>query len=259
MKIVVLMKQVPDTYEERKLDPATGILDRAASEPIIDEIGERALEVALRYKDANKGTEVVLISMGPASVTAALRKGLSLGADAAVHVLDDSLVGADLSRTAAVLAAALTQSSYDLIVAGNESTDGRGGVIPAMVAEHLGLPHLSSLDSVEISETQVRGARGTESGSMDVHAGLPALVSVTERTPEVRFPNFKGILSAKKKPLTVLTLDDLGLGSDALSGGGHSVVLSTAVRPARTAGTKVVDEGNAGVELAEFLAAGHLI
>jgi electron transfer flavoprotein beta subunit len=253
------MKQVPDTYEERKLDPATGILDRAASEPIIDEIGERALEVALRYKDANKGTEVVLLSMGPASVTAALRKGLSLGADAAVHVLDDSLVGADLSRTAAVLAAALTQSSYDLIVAGNESTDGRGGVIPAMIAEHLGLPHLSFLDSVEISETEVRGERGTESGSMDVHAGLPALVSVTERTPEVRFPNFKGILSAKKKPLTVLTLGDLGIGSDALSGGGHSVVLSTAVRPARTAGTKVVDEGNAGVELAEFLAAGHLI
>lgn len=259
MKIVVLMKQVPDTYEERGLDPATGILDRAASEPIIDEIGERALETALRYRDDNKGTEVVLLSMGPASVTAALRKGLSLGADAAVHVLDDSLAGADLTRTATVLAAALTKSGYDLIIAGNESTDGRGGVIPAMVAEHLGLPHLSFLDSVEISDTQVSGARGTESGSMAVHAGLPALVSVTERTPEVRFPNFKGILSAKKKPLTVLTLGDLDLSSDALSGGGHSIVLSTAVRPARTAGTKVVDEGNAGVELAEFLTAGHLI
>lgn len=258
MKIVVLMKQVPDTYEERKLDPATGILDRAASEPIIDEIGERALEMALRYKDANKGTEVVLLSMGPKSVTASLRKGLSLGADAAVHVLDESLAGADLGRTAAVLAAALTKSGYDLIVAGNESTDGRGGVMPAMIAEHLGLPHLSFLDSVEISEDRVSGARGTESGSMDVHTGLPAVVSVTERTPEVRFPNFKGILSAKKKPLTVLSLDDLGLTSDALAGG-RSVVLSTVERPTRTAGTKVVDEGNAGVDLAEFLAAGHLI
>jgi electron transfer flavoprotein beta subunit len=258
MKIVVLMKQVPDTYEERKLDPATGILDRAASEPIIDEIGERALETALRYKDANKGTEIVLLSMGPASVTAALRKGLSLGADAAVHVLDDALAGADLGRTATVLAAALTKSGYDLIIAGNESTDGRGGVIPAMVAEHLGLPHLSFLDAVEISETEVRGVRGTESGSMDVHCGVPALVSVTERTPEVRFPNFKGILSAKKKPLTVLSLGDLGLAPDALSGA-RSVVLSTAERPTRTAGTKVVDEGNAGVDLAEFLTAGHLI
>ncbi|GAB3043105.1 electron transfer flavoprotein subunit beta/FixA family protein [Parafrigoribacterium mesophilum] len=259
MKIVVLIKQVPDTYEERRLDPATGILDRAASDPIIDEIGERALEVALRYKDAHKGTEVVLVSMGPSSVTAALRKGLSLGADAAVHVLDDSLAGADLARTASVLAAALTKSGYDLVIAGNESTDGRGGVIPAMVAEHLGLPHLTFLDSVEISESQVSGERGTDSGSIQVHTGLPAVVSVTERTPEVRFPNFKGILSAKKKPLTVLTVGELGLGADALSGGGRSVVLSTAERPSRTAGTKVVDEGNAGVELAEFLAAGHLI
>lgn len=258
MKIVVLMKQVPDTYEERTLDPATGVLDRAGSEPIIDEIGERALEVALRYKDANKGTEVVLLSMGPAPVTAALRKGLSLGADAAVHVLDDSLAGADLSRTATVLAAALTKTSYNLIIAGNESTDGRGGVIPAMVAEHLGLPHLSFLDSVEISEDRISGARGTASGSMDVHTGLPALVSVTERSPEVRFPNFKGILSAKKKPLTVFSLEDLGIAPGAQSGA-RSVVLSTAERPTRTAGTKVVDEGNAGVELAEFLAAGHLI
>ena len=258
MKIVVLMKQVPDTYEERKLDTATGILDRAASEPIIDEIGERALETALRYKDNNKGTEIVLLSMGPSSVTASLRKGLSLGADAAVHVLDDSLAAADLGRTATVLAAALTKSGFDLIVAGNESTDGRGGVIPAMVAEHLGLPHLSFLDSVEISEDRVSGARGTESGSMEVHTGLPALVSVTERTPEVRFPNFKGILSTKKKPLTVFSLEDLGLAPGALSGA-RSVVLSTAERPTRTAGTKVIDEGNAGVELAEFLAAGHLI
>jgi len=259
MKIVVLIKQVPDTYEERRLDPATGVLDRAASDPIIDEIGERALEVALRYKDAHKGTEVVLLSMGPGSVTAALRKGLSLGSDEAVHVLDDSLGGADLGRTATVLAAALTKLGYDLVIAGNESTDGRGGVIPAMVAEHLGLPHLTFLDSVEISETEVRGDRGTESGSMAVHAGLPVIVSVTERAPEVRFPNFKGILSAKKKPLTVLTVGDLGLGSDELSAGGRSVVLSTVERPSRTAGTKVVDEGNAGVQLAEFLAAGHLI
>ncbi|GAB3033636.1 electron transfer flavoprotein subunit beta/FixA family protein [Parafrigoribacterium mesophilum] len=259
MKMVVLLKQVPDTYEERRLDPVTGILDRAASEPIIDEIGERALEVALRFKDAHKGTEVVVLSMGPGSVTAALRKGLSLGADAAVHVLDDALAGADLGRTATVLSAAVAKSGYDLVVAGNESTDGRGGVIPAMVAEHLGVPHLSFLDAVEISEAEVRGVRGTESGSMAVHCGVPAVVSVTERAPEVRFPNFKGILSAKKKPLTVFTVGELGLGADELSGGGRSVVLTTAQRPSRTAGRKVVDEGNAGVELAEFLAAGHLI
>ena len=260
MKIIVLVKQVPDTYEERKLDSTTGILDRGASDPIIDESGERALEVALRYKDSHKETDVVLLSMGPTSVTAALRKGLSLGADSAVHVLDDALAGADLSRTSAALAAALARSGYDLIIAGNESTDGRGGMIPAMVAEHLRLPHLTFLDSVEISDDRVSGVRGTENGSLSVHASLPAVISITERSPEVRFPNFKGILSAKKKPLAVVSLNDLGIVPDTLFASlGYSVIVSTTERPARTAGTKIVDEGNAGVELADFLAAGHLI
>lgn len=260
MKIIVLVKQVPDTYEERKLDSTTGMLDRGASDAVIDEIGERALEVALRYKDSDKTAEVVLLSMGPASVTAALRKGLSMGADSAVHVRDDALVGADLGWTAAVLAAALTKSGFDLVIGGNESTDGRGGVIPAMLAEHLSLPHLTFLEAVEISDGEVRGERGTENGSLSVHALLPAVISVTERLAEARFPNFKGIMSAKKKPLTVLSLGDLGIEPRAaLAGAGHSVVVSITERPARTAGKKIVDEGNAGVALAEFLAAGRLI
>lgn len=255
MKIIVLLKQVPDTYEERKLDTATGILDREASEPIIDEIVERAIEVALSYKDAHKDTEVVLLSMGPDTVTASLRKGLSLGADSAIHVLDDGLRGADLARTSAVLAAALATAGYDLVIAGNESTDGRGGVMPAMVAERLGLPHLTSVDSVEIATDRINGVRETENGTLDVHASLPAVISITERAPEARFPNFKGILGAKKKPITVLSLGDLSVPETT----GHSVILSTTERPAREAGKKIIDDGNAGVELAEFLAAGHLI
>lgn len=255
MKIIVLVKQVPDTYEERKLDIGTGILDREASEAIIDEIVERAIEVALSYKDSHKDTEVVLLSMGPDDVTASLRKGLSLGADSAVHVLDDGLGGADLARTSAVLAAALATTDYDLVIAGNESTDGRGGVIPAMVAERLHLPHLTAIDSVEITDTTISGVRETESGSVDVHAALPAVISITERAPEVRFPNFKGILGAKKKPITVVSLSDL----DVAEAPARSVILSTSERPAREAGKKIVDEGNAGVELAEFLAAGRLI
>lgn len=258
MKIIVLFKQVPDTYEERTLDLATGLLERDASDPIIDESVERAMEAALRYKDGDKSTRVELLAMGPATVTAALRKGLSLGADTAVHILDGSLVGADLGVTAAVLSAQLARSEFDLIIAGNESTDGRGGVIPAMVAEHLKLPHLTHLDESTISPSVITGVRATESGSLSVRAALPAVISVTERSPEVRFPNFRGILSAKKKPLTVVTLQDLGLAPSSVPTG-SSTVVSTTKRPARTGGTKVVDEGNAGVELAEFLAAAHLI
>ncbi|WP_426976155.1 electron transfer flavoprotein subunit beta/FixA family protein [Pseudarthrobacter sp. O4] len=260
MKILVLVKQVPDTEEERKLDPASGALDRSAGESVADEINERALEVALRYKDSHKGTEVVAVSMGPEAVTKSLRKALTMGADSAVQVLDESLAGADVARTAVVLAAAVKTAGFDLVVAGNESTDGRGGVVPAMVAEHLGLPHLSFLDSVEITGDMVRGERGTESGSIRVGASLPAVISVTERAAEARFPNFKGILTAKRKPLQVLSLADLGIDpATMLPLLGRSVVVSVSERPARTAGKKTVDTGNAGIELADFLVAGHLV
>lgn len=258
MKIIVLVKQVPDTEEERKLDPASGLLDRDAGESVVDEINERALEVALRYKDSNKGTEIVVLTAGPEGATKALRKALSMGAGSAVHVVDDALAGADIVRTAKVLAAAVKQTGFDLVIAGNESTDGRGGIVPAMVAEYLGLPLLSSLDSAEISGSSVFGVAAVDSGSLSVRADLPAVVSVTERSAEARFPNFKGIMTAKRKPLATLSLADLGLGADPVETP-RSVVVSTAERPARSAGKKIIDEGNAGVELAEFLVASRLI
>ena len=128
MKIVVLVKQVPDTEDERKLDLTTGILDREAGESVADEINERALEVALAYKDSNKGTEVVVLSMGPDEAKKALRKGLQMGADSAVHVVDASLAGADAVQTATVLAvpSAIPDSTWwwletNLPMAGAES------------------------------------------------------------------------------------------------------------------------------------------
>ncbi|MEZ2389098.1 electron transfer flavoprotein subunit beta [bacterium RCC_150] len=255
MKIIVLVKQVPDTEEERRLDLTTGLLDREVGDSVADEVNERALEVALRYKDANKRSEVVVLTMGPASATQALRKALSMGADSAVHVTDERLEGADISTTASVLAAAVQLTGFDLVVAGNESTDGRGGVVPAMVAEHLGLPFLPSMNTVELTEDTVSGEVGAESGSIAVSAALPAAVSVTERAAEARFPNFKGIMTAKRKPLATLSLADLGVEA----GAGTSKVLAISERPARTAGRKIVDDGTAANELADFLAAGRLI
>jgi electron transfer flavoprotein beta subunit len=249
MKIIVLVKQVPDTAEERRFDPATGRVDRDATERVADEINERALEVALRLKDVDKKTEVVILTMGPADATQALRKALSMGADSAVHVVDDRLEGADIARTAEVLAAAAKQTGFDLLVAGNESTDGRGGVVPAMIAEHLGL------NTVDIDVESVTGEVGIEEGTLTVRSSLPAVISVTERVAEARFPNFKGIMTAKRKPLVTLSLDDLGLGS----AGPATVVLATSERPTRAAGKKIFDDGNAGAELAEFLTAGRLI
>ncbi|MCG2621258.1 electron transfer flavoprotein subunit beta/FixA family protein [Arthrobacter sp. I2-34] len=255
MKIVVLVKEVPDTYEARKLD-SSGMLARTASELVPDEINERALESALRYQDAHKGTEVVVLSMGPESTVKTLRKMLSMGADSAVLVEDSSLAGADLVRTSAVLAAAVQREGFDLIVAGNESTDGRGGLVPAMVAEHLGLPLLPSLDTLEITAESVSGSCAIDGGTLVVNAALPAVVSVTERSAEARFPNFKGIMKAKKKPLAKISLADLGLSPEP---GARSTVTAAVERPVRAAGTKIVDEGQAAQELADFLAANRLI
>ncbi|MFB8146514.1 electron transfer flavoprotein subunit beta/FixA family protein [Microbacterium sp. NPDC056003] len=252
MRIVVLVKEVPDTYGDRKLSLETGLADRGASEAVLDEIGERAIEVALSYADKNPGTEVVVLSMTPASASATVRKGLAMGAASAVHVVDEALLGADLGLTAEVLAAAVKRTGFDLVIAGNQSTDGSGGVIPAMVAEILDVPAATYLASVEIGESAVSGTRAVEGATMNVSTALPALISITEALPDARFPNFKGIMAAKKKPFETLSLDDLGIDPHDPNAS-RSIVIGLSEKPPREAGTKIVDEGDAGEKLAEFL------
>ncbi len=254
MKIVVLIKQVPDTAEERHLEPDTGRVDRGTSDPVIDEITERALELALTIKDGDKSTEVVVATMGPAGAAKSIRKALSMGADTGIHVLDDSLAGADLVLTAQALAAMLREAGADLVIAGNASTDGWAGMLPAMVAEHLGLPLLGSLVSAEIGGDKVTGTRQNESGTQEVSASYPAMITVTERFAEARFPNFKGIMGAKRKPVETLSASDLALTAEV-----RSRVLDVAQRPARAAGRTITDDGNGAAELVDFLASRRLI
>lgn len=254
MKIVVLMKQVPDTEEGLSLDLSTGLLERQNGELVPDEINERSLDVALSYKDSHTGTDVVVLSMGPDAAGKALRKGLQVGADSAVHIADPALSGADALRTATVLAAALNTMSFDLVIAGNASTDGSGGVVPAMISEILGLPLLGAVHSVRITEESVAAEREEDGRRASVHAATPALISVTERSAEPRFPSFKGIMSAKRKTVTTLSLADL---PDVAAS--RSAVLSVAKRPVRTAGVKIFDDGDAGLQLAAFLASSQLI
>lgn len=252
MRIVVLIKEVPDTYGERKLSLETGLADRGAGDSVMDEIGERAIEVALSYADAHPDTEVVLLSMSPGSAQATIRKGLAMGAGSAVQVVDEALVGADLGLTSEVLAAAVKRVGADLVITGNQSTDGSGGVLPSMLAERLGLPQLTFLSSVEISEGTVTGTRVTDTGVAQVAAELPAVISVTEAMPDGRFPNFKGIVAAKKKPYEVLSLVDLDVDGERLDVP-RSILTRVAERPPRGAGVKIVDAGDAGRQLADFL------
>ncbi|MCZ2404209.1 electron transfer flavoprotein subunit beta/FixA family protein [Paenarthrobacter sp. Z7-10] len=257
MKIIVLVKEVPDTYGDRKLNLETGLADREASEAVIDEISERSLELALSFADANAGTEVAVLTLASEGATATIRKALAMGAGSAIHVSDEALRGADLGLTAETLAAAIRRVGFDLVITGNVSTDGSGGMIPAMLAELLDVPHATGLSSVTISDGAVSGSRPVESGVQQVSANLPAVLSITEALPGARFPNFKGIMAAKKRPLEVLSLSDLGITADNPEAA-RSIMLTVAEKPPRAAGVKIIDEGDAGDRLADFLVENRL-
>ena len=259
MKIVVLVKEVPDTYGNRQLSLETGLADREKSDKVLDEISERSLEVALSHADKEPDTEVIVMSMGPEAAAASIRKGLAIGAASAVHILDDALQGADLNLTASALAAAVRRTGFDLVIAGNQSTDGNGGVIPAMVAEHLQVPHMTALTSVEIAEDSVSGTRVSEAGVGHVTVGLPAVISITEALPDARFPNLKGIRAANKKPFETLSLIDLDVPATGPADRPWSIMVSVSEKPPRGAGVKIFDEGDAGTKLAEFLVQNRLV
>lgn len=261
MNIVVLVKQVPDTYSERKLAAADHTLDRAAADAVLDEINERAVEEALLLKEA-QGGEVTVVSVGPERATEAIRKALSMGADAAVHVTDDALHGADVVQTAKVLAKAVgTVEGVDLVLAGNESTDGVAGAVPSIVAELLGLPQLTHARKVEVNGSTITVERETaDEGLTRLEASLPALVSVTEKINEPRYPSFKGIMAAKKKPVRTVTVADLGIDAGEVGlANAWSTVLEAAPKPPRTGGRKAEDEGDGGAKIAEYLVSQKLI
>jgi electron transfer flavoprotein beta subunit len=259
MNIVVLVKQVPDTWSERKLRPADNTLDRDAADAVINELDEYAIEEGLRLAEAHGG-EVTIVSMGPEKAADAIRKALSMGADKAVHLSDEALRGSDGLVTSAVLAKVISRTGFDLVILGSESTDARMGTLAAMLAERLSVPQLSFASKVETDGSAISINRQADYGYDTVEATLPAVVSVVEKINEPRYPSFKGIMAAKKKPVETLTLADIGFdASQAGLQGSATEVVSFANRPPRQAGTIVKDEGDGGTKAAEFLAARKFI
>jgi len=256
--IVVLVKQVPDTYSERKLSDADNTLDRESADAVLDEINERAVEEALVIKEAHDG-EVTVVTVGPDRATDAIRKALSMGADKAVHVLDDALHGSDVIQTAKVLAAAIKSvGDVDLVIAGNEASDGQGGAIPAVIAEILGYPQLTHARKVELDGTTIKVTRETDEGLTHLESSLPAVISVGEKINEPRYPSFKGIMAAKKKPVETLSVGDLGVEGVGLAAA-WSTVTEASPKPPREAGQRVEDEGDGGVKAAAYLVSQKLI
>jgi electron transfer flavoprotein beta subunit len=254
MKIVVLVKQVPDSGADRTLRTDDNTVDRASANNVINEMDEYAIEEALRIRDAH-GAEVTLLTMGPQRATESIRKALSMGPDKAVHVVDEALHGSCALSTSAVLAAALKQLEPDVVICGAESTDARGQVLPHMLAERLGIAALTGARKVTVDGSTLTIERQTEEGYEVVRAATPAVVSVWDTINEPRYPSFKGIMEAKKKPVSTLTLADLGVDASGVGAAGASTaVVEHSKRPPRSGGQKVTDNGDGGTELVGFLA-----
>ncbi|MFD9884668.1 electron transfer flavoprotein subunit beta/FixA family protein [Streptomyces alboflavus] len=255
LRIVVCVKYVPDATGDRHFAEDLTV-DRDDVDGLLSELDEYAVEQALQIKEAADGdAEITVLTVGPEDAKDALRKALSMGADQAVHVEDDDLHGTDVMGTSLVLAKAVEETGYDLVIAGMASTDGTMGVLPAILAERLGVPQVTLLSEVSVEGGVVKGRRDGDTASEQLEASLPAVVSVTDQSGEARYPSFKGIMAAKKKPVKSLDLDDLDIDAETVGlEGAWTKVDSAAERPARTAGTIVKDEGEGGKQLAEFLA-----
>ncbi len=259
MNIVVCVKQVPDTWAERKLRQGDATLDRASVDGLINELDEYAIEEALQIREAHEG-EVTVLTMGPEKASESIRKALSMGADKAVHLIDDALAGSDVLQTSYALAKVLENIGFDLVVLGAESTDARMGAMAAMLAERLGVPQLSLASKVEIDGSSIRIHRQSEDGYWQVEAQLPAVISVVEKINEPRYPSFKGIMAAKKKPMQVLSCADAGIDPSLVGlANAATEVVDFSERPPRQAGTVVKDEGDGGAKAAEFLATSKFI
>lgn len=243
MNIVVCVKQVPDTTAKKEFGPDFR-LDRANVENVVNPFDEYAIEEALRLREAHGG-EVAILTMGPPSAEDTMRKALAMGADRGVLVTDPALAGTDSWGTAYVLAQALRQMQYDLILTGMESTDARTGLVPAGVAEHLGLPSLTYAAKLHIQDGNACVHRDIAGGYQEVEAPLPALVGVVKAINEPRYPSLKGIMASKRKEIQKLGLSDLGIAPENVGMAGAKTEVEAATPRAERAAGEVVKPDSA--------------
>jgi len=264
MNIVVCVKYVPDATAEQKFE-ADNTVDRVGVPGLLSELDEYAVEQSLQLKEKNADPEsvtVTALTVGPEQAADAIRKALQMGADKGVHVIDDAVAGSDAPATSKVLAEAIKKlGGVDVVVCGMASTDGAMSVVPAMLAERLDLPQVTQGSVVESQGDQFRIKRDGDTATEIIGATAPLVLSVTDQSGEARYPSFKGIMAAKKKPLDVWSLGDLGIDAGEVGlGAAWTAVEATEARPPRTAGEIVTDEGGSGATaLVEFLASKKFI
>lgn len=254
MKIAVCVKEVPDTTAEKKIDPSTLRLNRDTGDRMLNAFDLNAIEQALRLKEAAGDGEVVLVSMGPSRALESIRKGLAMGADRAVLVADDAAAGSDLVATSYVLAKALEREAPDLVLFGQQASDGDGAVMWAAVADRLHMPVVSQISELEVAGGTVTAKRQTEFGYDKISTPLPAVLAVSDALNEPRYPSLKGIMGAKKKPQDVLSLADAGAdAARAGQAGSKTTVKALAAPPSRGDNQKIEDDGSGAQKIMDFL------
>jgi len=251
MKIVVCIKQVPDTETRVKIAASgNSISDTDVANWIVSPYDEFAIEEALRIKEKKGGGEVVLVTVGPDRAQAALRTGLAMGADSAVHVKDAALDASDTLGTARALAAAIQKlAPFDLVLCGQQGVGGDNSQVPGMLAELLDLPQVTVATKIEPQDGKAVLEREVDGGREVWETPLPAVVSAQKGLNEPRYASLKGIMAAKKKPIQAF--DAAGLGLDAAALAPKVKVTAMELPPARPP-VKMI-EGDAETQAKELV------
>jgi electron transfer flavoprotein beta subunit len=264
MNIVICVKYVPDATADRHFE-SDNTVDRVGVDGLLSELDEYAVEQALQLKEKNDDSTVTALTVGPEAASDAIKKALQMGADKGVHVVDDAIAGSDYLATSQVLAAAIKkigeEGEVDVVLCGMASTDATGSVIPAMLAERLDLPQVTLGSVIESQGKEFRIKRDGDTSTEVIGATAPLVLSVTDQSGEARYPSFKGIMAAKKKPLETWSLSDIGVDAGEVGlDAAWTAVEDTEERPPRTAGEVVTDEDGSGAKaLVEFLASKKFI
>ena len=255
MKICVLVKEVPDAAVRKRIDPATGRMDRSG-ERTLNPYDTHAIEAAMAIREGGEVAveEIVAVTMGPEGAVRALHKAVSLGADRSLHLCDDALAGSDVAATGYALAAALRREQPDLVLLGQQSDDGECYTVGAIVADHLAMPSLTQVIKLDIDDGKLRCERQAEYGYDTVEVDLPAVISVGDAINEPRYPSLKAIMGAKKKPLDTLTAGDLGIDVARVGGEGSAAHWTGAKEPPKKPAGQIIEDEDTDATVAQIIA-----
>jgi electron transfer flavoprotein beta subunit len=250
--IVVLLKQVPDTETLIRIaDDKTSIRTEDVKW-VINPYDELAVEEALRIKEKDGG-KVTILTVGPERAVESIRTALAMGADEGILIDDPAARGSDALGTAKMLAAALKKTGYDLIIAGQRAVDDDGYQVPSAVAELLEIPQIAMVIKEEIADGKITCERTVEGGTMVVEADLPALFTTQRGINEPRYASLPGIMKAKKKPLTNMTLADLGVGAGEVGEAQAKCKIHDMSFPQERVSGKIIEGETAEAKAAELV------